>query len=193
MRDFFYVNILNEGMIPWIMEKGPLFYYYTAAGVYDLLSRDPRVKIEITTRELAEQRKREFLAKYAKTVKVATPIENVKIEDKLEIAVEPKVQNDEFDDEIDAILEKAPEVESAIKLDVSKIPDPEPITDADGFVIYSEEQITKMTKKQLKEILESRGHAAGQRLVKNDDPFSPLYHDSVEELREKVRKSQETF
>lgn len=192
MTDYFHVNILNEGMIPWLFERGPLFGYYIPAGVYDLLKRDPRVTIEITTKELELQRRAEYAAKKNPQPKKESPVESVKVEDKVQIEVFNKpVENDEFDDEIDAILNNTPEIESVMKVDMNKIKDP--VLDADGFVIYTEEEISKMTKKDLKAILETRGHAAGQRFVKTDDPFSPMYHDSVDDLREKVRKSQETF
>ena len=64
----------------------------------------------------------------------------------------------------------------------------------DGMVIYSDEELNKMTKKQLKAILESRGHFGftGKHFEKGD-PLGAMYHDSVETLREKVRKTQETF
>ena len=193
MRDYFHVNILNEGMIPWIFEQGPKFGYYISAGMYDLLARDPRIKIEVTTSELAEQRKREYLAKKQPKKEVVKPVETVEIKDEVKIEYTAPfvevVENDADDDLIDAILEETP-VEM-MKIDIANAPDQQ--VDADGMAIYTEEQISRMGKKELKAILDTRGHAAGQRLVKNTDPFSPLYHDSVDDLREKVRKSQETF
>ena len=103
MRDFFYVNILNEGMIPWIMERGPLFAYYTSAGVYSLLARDPRVEIEITDKALADKRKAEYLAKKQQAAQPKK--ETVIVKDEIRIQVEPKnpfvepVVNDSNDDD----------------------------------------------------------------------------------------------
>ena len=191
MNDFIYVNILNEGKIPWIMKQGPLFYYHAPAGVYRLLARDPRVKMEITNRELSEKRKAEYLEKLnpkKEKKEYIAPIAEVK-EEPIINSFGEEVVKDENDAEIDAILAEAP-VEMMVS-DIANAPVQQ--VDADGMAIYTDEQLEKMTKKELKAILESRGHAAGQRLVKSTDPYSPMYHDSVDDLREKVRKSQETF
>lgn len=196
MRDFFYVNILNEGIIPWIFEKGPIFGRYTAAGIYELLARDPRVKIEITTRELAERRREEYLKEKKEKENSVKEPEVVKEEKKEEIVEETieiikNVEPDEDDLLIDDILSDDEGEMISIDVDLSDTP---PVLDADGMVIYSDEELSKMTKKQLKAILESRGHFGftGKHFEKGD-PLGAMYHDSVETLREKVRKTQETF
>ena len=54
MYDYTYVNILNEGNIPLLNEKGPLFGYHIAAGVLEFLYRFPNLQIEETTPYQAE-------------------------------------------------------------------------------------------------------------------------------------------
>jgi len=205
MRDFIYVNILNEGMIPWIMEKGPKFMYHTAAGIFDMLRRDPRIQIEITDATLAEQRKLEYKMKLEARKKAAEMKEVVEQKEEVIVEVEQKnafgevIEIDNNDKAIDAILDEVEIINSEYDgeeygvevqaIDINSVG----TADADGFIIYSEEELGQMTKKQLKAILESRGHMAAKRFVKCEDPFSPFYHDTIEMLREKVRKTQETF
>ena len=52
----------------------------------------------------------------------------------------------------------------------------------DGDIVYTVEQLTGMTKAQMKQILLDRGH--------ENDEFTGRYHDTVEILIEKVLKTQ---
>jgi len=187
MADYLYVNILNEGMIPWILERGPLFNYYTSYGVYELLMRDPRVNIELATKENIAQRRAEYAEKLRQR-KLATQkpqmAETLPIEDKIVVSVEPKeepvvktVDKDSVDDELDNILDTLPDTKLEME---TKIPDSE---DTKEFKVYKSKQLAEMTKKQLKDILIERGYTKG--------PYAPKYHDHLDELVAKVKKTQQ--
>lgn len=193
MSDFIYVNILNEGSIPWIREQGPLFGYHMPISVYQILSRDPRLQMEITDYPNAKAKKEQYEA--AKNVKfVEKPIEVIpeyrkpKMEEKLPIKDEVKievlddepedsVETENIDDELDAILDEIPDTKSEIPCDIMKDE-----SESKEFKTYTNKQLSVMTKKQLKDILMDRGYTKG--------PYAPKYHDHVEDLIKKVKNTQ---
>lgn len=190
MYDYTYVNILNEGNIPLLNEKGPLFGYHIAAGVLEFLYRFPNLQIEETTPYQAEIKKAEYLrkkeeekrAKEAPMGDIVEPTDSITIT-VVEKAVDPVLDNsittDESDDEIDAILnsveEKKAETEETVVEDL--LPDED-----NKFKFYSDLELSEMTKRQLGDILRSRGYTSG--------PYAPKYHDHVSELIAKVKRTQ---
>lgn len=55
-----YVNILNNGFIPYLEINGPVYGYKIDAGMFHLLSRVEGVVIELTNEELTAKRKGEY-------------------------------------------------------------------------------------------------------------------------------------
>lgn len=198
MSDYVYVNILNEGSIPWIRERGPIFAYHMPTSVYQLLSRDPRMKMELTDFSTLESKKQAYLNSKKKIEEVkAAVVEEPKKEEKyieeIKEVVEAdipeiteKVKNEvldieqpinDVDDELDAILDELPDTKSNIN---SVINDEN--ENKEEFVVYSARQLNKMTKGELKKILLDRGYTKG--------PYAPKYHDHVEDLIKKVKNTQ---
>lgn len=195
-----YVNILNEGMIPWIKKEGPLFGYPLSCGVYDILKRDPRVKMKIIhSKHEADVAREEYLASKeekkpiilneviptepvveevkvvevndSKTVEAVISEEPITLFDTLEVA--EVITNDDL--EIDKILDETPVVETAYSVNLNN-------KETEKIKSYTDEELSEMTKAQMKEILKSRGYTSG--------PYSGKYHDTVEELKEKVKRTQ---
>lgn len=203
--DFLYVNILNEGSLPYLREKGPIFGYRMARGVYDILRRDPRLKIEVTTFADAEIKKKAYMdskkPKLTDTFNVKEDINatviSVETETTKAEVVEPKsvdiVDNAEaaVDNEIDKILNESPKFESSIvvnlKDDLDVVSDNEKESEEDivisGDKVYSNIELKTLTKAQLRLILRERGYNTGV--------YAPKYQDNLEQLRAKVKKTQE--
>ena len=189
--DFIYVNILNEGSLPYLREKGPLFGYHMASGVYSILSRDPRLKMEITTLKKAEERKNEYLAKKNATIlkeeeiiedKISIEVVETKVDETPEITttVQPEKITEEIsneaDDAIDKILDEKGDIPTAFNVKLDE-------TDTNqNNKVYSVDEIMNMTKAQLRQILKDRGYIRG--------PYAPKYQDNLEQLRTKVKKTQ---
>lgn len=184
MPDYIYVNIFNEGMIPWIKEKGPLFGYRMPVGIYSIISRDPRIKIEFTTPENAEKARKDYLRKIGKLPEEVHHEKEIKsyVEPKKEtpVEIEPVVENttEEEIDPVDAEIDKITEgMDTGIQMDC-KIPD----DSTAKFRVYSTEELSAMTKAQMKKILIERGYIKG--------PYAPKYVDKLEDLAQKIRKTQ---
>lgn len=199
MSDYVYVNILNEGSIPWIRERGPIFGYHMPTSVYQLLSRDPRMKMELTDFSTMEAKKQAYLnskkkVEEVKPIVVEEPkkeknkyVEEINQLVELDIPEIPKEMINEaltikqpvdsVDDELDAILDEIPDTKSNIN---SVINDEN--ENKEEFVVYSARQLNKMTKGELKKILLDRGYTKG--------PYAPKYHDHVEDLIKKVKNTQ---
>lgn len=205
MEDFVVVNIYNEEYIPWLRRKGPIFGEVLGYGIYEILSRDRNLIMELTTRNAALQKKKEYIERKFKKIREMEQQKNIikneentndslKIQDKIEIAViekkeeekvqeqpkfleSPVVEKTDEDNEIDAILDTAPEKESAIKVDLT-----EENKGTKEFKTYTNKQLKEMTKKDLKEILLDRGYSKG--------PYSPKYHDNIDTLILKVKRTQ---
>lgn len=190
MPDFLYINILTEGMIPWIQEVGPKFGYYTSFGMYDLLARDPRVTVEIATAENIAKRKVEYLEKVKarvapKNISKSEMKESLSINDSVVVTVEEKPEtiteensNEEEIEEHDELDEILDGISTNLEMQTI-IPQAEELKE---FKIYKNKDLNGMTKKQLKQILLDRGYTKG--------PYAPKYHDHVEDLVEKVKKTQ---
>ena len=176
--DFVYVNILNEGEIPYIRKKGPIFGYHMGVGVYSILARDPRVKIEKTTYENAVAKKAEYLEKKNEKIKI---IQNIveKEEKNQEPEIKSIVEKDPVDSEIDNILSEVTTTESSIGKNIYT----EESKKTTEFRVYSNDELDDMTKIQLKTILKDRGYTSGV--------YAPKYHDSLFQLKTKVKKTQQ--
>ena len=208
--DFIYVNILNEGVIPYIREKGPLFGYRMATGVYSILSRDARLNMEITTPFKAEEAKRKYIESKQPVIEKEVEMPKVVIanipEQKFEdyttqtpmnvessatsiSEIKEIIENDNDDNEIDSILENTPTEKSAMvvtfKDDLDIEEDSATISSKEeGTEIraYTNKEIMSMTKAELRQILKDRGYVTGV--------YAPKYQDNLDKLRAKVKKTQ---
>lgn len=236
-----YVNIYNEGIIPWLNRKGPIYNVYIGDSVYRLLSRDSRVNIELS--EDAKQRgfipsapssepeivKKEELEavlaeeKQKEDIAFSFPPEETQeeVEEERNDLLEEKEQEIQEDNSVEILeedSEEEPEDNEEIEdsemkmdyffsdnenyegpteeeinialdnienedvdlfdIDLSNLPEEE----TEPFKKYSKKALQVMTKKELKEILKSRGYTSGE--------FAPKYHDTVDKLIKKVTETQ---
>jgi len=177
MADFVFINVLNEGMIPFINEKGPVFGKYLGLGVVDMMKRDPRLIIQFTNPVDAVRQKQEYEFKKikereaAKEKEAARNVVEVK-QSVVEIPFKEKVVKTAEDDEIDRILK-----ENKFTPGKVKIPN-----DEKKMHMYRITSLKDMTKAELKAILHERGYYKGE--------YAPKYHDTIEMLIEKVKKTQ---
>lgn len=195
-----YVNILTDKYIPYINLKGPLFGYNISEGVYPLLRYAP-YPIEIVNSEAdVINAKKKWEEEH--TPKKSEPIilndsvtvsDNIMINDTILEDTKPEqnllkteVSNDADDDEIDSLLE-GETYKSNIGSSVADV-----INNSDNSVtIYSDEEINNLTRKQCKEILESRGYKSATEKFTKSSQYAAKYHDTVEDLREKVKITQQ--
>lgn len=192
MVDFIYVNILNEGPLPWIRKSGPLFGYKIGYGMYQIIRKDPRLKIEVVTSvaEIEAARKKYLNEKKAQeeaskpiilhdSVEVNDNVSvNVKTEPLEEIVTPEAVESleEDIDSQMDLVLDllgETPEESNFIPSEKIK---------TNVVKSYTEEELSMMTKADLKNILKERGYTSG--------PFSGKYHDTIEVLRRKVISTQ---
>lgn len=222
MIDFIYVNILNEGTIPWLRVKGPVFGYKIGYGMYQIIKRDPRLKIEIVTcsddiesakKKYYDSKKESELIILHDDARVTTEPkketvmlkevvkDSVIIDDEVEITSKPseiitdtvvinsinsyddEVSSDvdelEIEKEIDRVLDENPVTPEVYDESVETVEDPVMI---EGVRKYSEDELSTMTKAQMKAVLRERGYTEG--------PYSGKYHDTVEILKRKVLETQ---
>lgn len=192
MADFVYVNVLNEGQLPWINAKGPLFGYRMAIGAFQLLSRDPRITIQIirSPEEAEAARKKYYESKEPKQQEPIILHDEVvvNVEESLEILDEvviPETVVEETvnltDDEFDAILD---EVLDDLGVDTEDtITRMAPVqVEIEEIKKYTDDDLSGMTKNQMKAILRERGYESG--------PYGPKYHDTVDSLKRKVLSTQ---
>lgn len=133
-----------------------------------------------------------------------TPLEEVTIEVaeqevQEEVIVEPEVEvvpeemtEVELDQELQEEPEEVVDLDAAIEAALEELPeDEEPediiLTEDEqefdyDFTQYTENELERMTKKEMKQILLDRGHT--------NDEFTGRYHDTVQMLIEKVLKTQ---
>lgn len=184
------VNILTKGPIPWIGITGPVFGYVISDGAAQILANDPRVIIERTTPEKAKLAKAEYLEKLKGTPKQSSqePVgESVSVDDDFSIeltALKKPVEKDADDSDIDAILN-----DMNINTGTDDIFSFNETADVNSDKagenekkVYSKEQLSVMTKRQLKGILRERGYFEG--------PNAGKYHDTVVQLIDKVLRTQ---
>lgn len=204
--DYIYVNILNEGRIPWVGKNGPLFGYKLSKALLPLIQRDSRVILQIVrSEEDIEKAKREYEArKQPKSEKIilnetpksrmsdtATPEDEVIIqvvkaieepssgiietpEEAMILEAAAEVLDDE---ELDKILDSVCEKTTFADPVIADKTDPE-----EPFKFYTDKELSTMTKAQMKKVLRGRGYLEG--------PYAGKYHDTVEMLKDKVRKTQ---
>lgn len=164
------VTIYNTEHLKWFDGNGPFFGMLINDGLFSLLRFDPTVKMKLTTRQEAENERREYYERYAaERQKENRMAEQLHIGDSFKIEsgtlVKPVVK-DGLDSEIDNILTKQPETIEQ-KTEMKK---------------YTTEELTKLTKKEMKQILRSRGYTSG--------PNAGKYHDNVKDLVEKILRTQ---
>lgn len=183
-----YVNILNEGRIPWLRKDGPLFGYKVGPGTYEILRRDPRVElVRIYHPSEAEAAKAKYLEskKEKETIiltevppmvegKVVPLVDEYTPTETVTILTEPVEETSE-DLEIDSILESVVE-EPKFKVNINN-------KETEKVKSYTEEELNVMTKAQMKAILrDERGYTEG--------PYAGKYHDTLEMLKRKVLSTQ---
>lgn len=188
MLDHIYVNILNEGQIPWIRKTGPLFGYKIAYGMYQLIYNDPRLKIEIVkSKEEADRAREKYYA--SKNKKPIILHDDIKIEDEKPVILEtPNVEsvvleNTEDEEMLDSQMDLLLEI-----LDETPAEPENPVVESikvkkeDVIRKYTEEELKQMTRTGMKNILKERGYVSG--------PYAGKYHDTSEILRHKVLSTQ---
>lgn len=187
--DYIYVNILNEGMIPWIKKKGPLFGYKLNAALIPILKRDSRIMIEFVKSEADIVNARDRYLKRTKptsetpsTAEVVTPkdeiVVNVIKDEPKDRIIENNIKDDDIiDSELDNVLSNISETTTFKNPAIADKTDPE-----EPFKFYSDLELSNMTKSQMKKVLRGRGYLEG--------PYAGKYHDTVEMLKDKVRKTQ---
>lgn len=202
----YLVNILNENMIPWINKKGPLIGIRLTPGIYSLLKKDPRVFMERTTPEAVQkymdEKRKEELKNTAIEEKLVVVDNEEKISIESEVIVddnsveEVTVENEkleaeelneeEIDNEIDSILENVDfesQIEKAINLtDADDAIETNDVSEVQVIKEYSDDELSTLTKAQMKKILAERGYTSG--------PYAGKYHDTVEDLIRKVKSTQ---
>jgi len=201
MIDSYYVNILNEGMIPWLNKKGPIYGIRLTPGIFNLLNTDPRVMMEKTTpeavakilkkieEEKAAKAAAELEAKKAEEAakeEVVAPVVEEKVEDTHVcpvVELTKKVENSSEDDEIDSILEST-NFESKLGVETDIVNAPDVVLEKKINVVkaYTKEELSEMTKAQMKSILKERGYTEG--------PYAGKYHDTLSDLIKKVLETQ---
>ena len=197
MVDFIYVNILNEGPLPWIRKSGPLFGYKIGYGMYQIIKKDPRLKIEIvnSVAEIEAARKKYLEEKKEKEESskpiilhdsVESPEDKITVTPKVitEVATPDTVKSDEIvenvEEDIDSQMDLVLDLLGETPEESSFIPSEKIKTNV--VKSYTEEELSMMTKADLKNILKERGYTSG--------PFSGKYHDTIEVLRRKVISTQ---
>jgi len=193
MASSYYVNILNEGVIPWIRQTGPLFGYTLTEGVLSILKKDPRINIELTTPEDAKAKYLEYITKKKaeaqKKIDAVKMAEKIDLKDSLEIKVEKKpdepvvptevtkpVEPDPIDKAIDNVIAESDSKSVFEKESLTKKPS------APANKKYSDEELSKLTKDQMAKILRDRGYVEGQ--------YHPRYHDNRPDLIKKIKITQ---
>lgn len=197
MVDFIYVNILNEGPLPWIRKSGPLFGYKIGYGMYQIIKKDPRLKIEIvnSVAEIEAARKKYLEEKKEKEESskpiilhdsVESPEDKITVTPKVitEVVTPDTVKSDEIvenvEEDIDSQMDLVLDLLGETPEESSFIPSEKIKTNV--VKSYTEEELSMMTKADLKNILKERGYTSG--------PFSGKYHDTIEVLRRKVISTQ---
>lgn len=197
MVDFIYVNILNEGPLPWIRKSGPLFGYKIGYGMYQIIKKDPRLKIEIvnSVAEIEAARKKYLEEKKAEEESskpiilhdsVESPEDKITVTPKVitEVVTPDTVKSDEIvenvEEDIDSQMDLVLDLLGETPEESSFIPSEKIKTNV--VKSYTEEELSMMTKADLKNILKERGYTSG--------PFSGKYHDTIEVLRRKVISTQ---
>lgn len=186
------VNILVDGRIPWLNMPGPQFNMSISKALFNTLINDPRIKLEV----LQFSDPKIVLKRYGFEEEKICVKEEVKIEDKKEF-IETKVDEDIVTEEAPIIVDEEKFIEENNEIDdiIAANLKASSTDNSDDFIvdytaapviedekiIYSEKQLSIMIKSQLRDILNSR--------VISED-FKPKYHDSLDELRSKVLKTQ---
>ena len=190
-----YVNILTDKYIPYINLKGPLFGYNISEGVYPLLRYAP-YPIEIVNSEedviSAKKRWKEerspkksesIILNDSITVTDNFMIKDVILEKQVDDFLKPGVISDSDDLEIDSLLDSE-EYKSNIISSLTEVNESEDVKH------YTDDEINNLTKKQCKEILESRGYKSSTEKFVQSSQLAAKYHDTVEDLRRKVKITQ---
>lgn len=189
--DYKYVNIYNEGIIPWLNKKGPIFGLKIAPGVYSLLSKDPRISMRVTNQYEAESERKKYEERFIQpevknpqdtkkdTIKLAS-IEETKINDiKEEIPSLTETVISDDDDELDKIDTDNIDTSFSNNIVLEKIEDS---LENENATKYTKKKLEVMTKAELKAILRERGYLEG--------PNAGKYHDTHDKLIEKVLRTQ---
>lgn len=199
------VNILNEGRIPWINVEGPVFGYPLSDGAFQLISKDSRMIVEITTPYDAEIARTRYLNRTGQNiveeeVKVET-VEEKPQPRKLEINIDESVKMpltisiDDGSKKTEEVVH--PEINSKVELDADDAEIDkalEGLSEKEQLFTpievpkqeirkYSRKTLETMTKREMKQILKDRGYFEG--------PNAGKYRDTVSDLVEKVLRTQQ--
>lgn len=198
MADYYYVNIYNEGPLPWLNQNGPLFLYRLPTGILEIMLKDKRLKIEILkTPTQGQEGKERYLREKEERSKKIIINEVPPINEETPVITEPSIMETKTLDFVVAInendVEEDPvdsEIDNALEDDdfdfettnTSAVLTQDMIEEAKANKIYSDDELSTMTKSQMKKILSARGYKQG--------PYAGKYHDTVEMLKNKIRKTQ---
>lgn len=185
MLDFIYVNILNEGPLPWIRKNGPLFGYKIGYGMYQIISKDPRIKIEIvnSVKEIEDARKK-YLDEKKKAEEKEIEKQPIILHDSVEVSdiIEKESVELNDDSDIDAQMDLLLEVMGETPAEPTTFILTEKISTKEDIKKYTDEELDIMTRAEMKNILKERGYTTG--------PYAGKYHDTVETLKRKVLSTQ---
>lgn len=184
--DSYYVNIYNEGMIPWLNQPGPIFGLEVNRGIYELLRIDPRIIMNLTTLANAKEEKERYLAKIAAQKQA---VEDAKKEQE-KMSVHDEVVIQKVEEPVTPVVETTPLTEEDAAIDAALEGDNAKETAFTASAPstkkkvkkYTKAQLEGMTKAEMKAILADRGYTSG--------PYAGKYHDTVADLIEKVLKTQ---
>lgn len=220
MIDYIYVNILNEGPIPWIREVGPLFGYKMSMGIYHIISKDRRLNIEIVrSQEDVDRAKTEYYASKEKkepiilhddieikdelstiTEIVATPLVDDLVCMDNEIELESQDDHDYWDDneleysgDEQGTEDDLDEDDLDAQVDLLlEILDETPKTPETEYVRIEpvKSDIIRYTEEQLMEMTKAQMKGILRDRGYINGPYAGKYHDTLEILRHKVLTTQ---
>jgi len=198
------VNILHKGRIPMINVQGPVFGYNIPDGVYALLAKMyPEIPVEFPRSSMdVEASKRRWEAAHAPAPaksEFKAFLHEVPGDDPKEVATEAEVQAyEEGLVELSDLKQAVPQTadDALIDMAIEEAADKEPhhpIIEAKTVIggTYDGRLIDSLVKRECKDILEERGYKSTHEMFGKSDPLAWKYRDTVEDLRRKVRKTQE--
>jgi hypothetical protein len=166
------VNIHNNGVIPILNRKGPLYNVEISPGVYSLLLKMGTIIKMANNDNLMTQPQ----IQATQQVQQKTPEQQVKKPEPIKDAVDQKIE-----ERLSSLPEES-DVNSQIVLTEEEKKSMEII--APDTKKYTEAELKKLTGDQLRRILNSRGHKD------INDPLAPRWRDNNTQLREKIFKTQ---
>lgn len=172
------ITVYNTEKLRWFDKPGPFFGILVSDGLYSVMRFDSDVRMKRTTPQEAKKDEQEYYNSLnkakdanANTTDLFIPSDSIEIMQTMpssKAAIVDKPVHDELDTLIDNMLEEnegKPQILS--KPEITK---------------YTEQELSKLTKKQMKQILRDRGYL--------DGPNAGRYHDTAKILIEKILRTQ---